>query len=131
MSDSTRGNPAVSDEGGSTAAPPRRAKGTRPTYFDDPAVDQLHAAFLALAAEVSVAYDRIDTLERLLERAGTVARADVEAFQAEPEAAAEREARRTAMIERLLQPFREYREALLEQAARASRGAGPQDESAG
>jgi hypothetical protein len=105
--------------------PPRRAKGNRPYYFDDPAIDQLHAAFLALAAEVSVAYERIDTLERLLERTGTVSRKDVEGFRPEPEAAAERDARRGAMIERLMQPFREYREHLFAKAQHAkSRGEG-------
>ncbi len=31
--------------------PPRRAKGHRPQVFDDPAIDQLHAAFVAMATE--------------------------------------------------------------------------------
>ena len=40
-----------------------RPKGHRPYYFDDPAIDQLHSAVLALAGELAVAFDRIDTLE--------------------------------------------------------------------
>jgi len=34
--------------------------------FDDPAIDQLHAAYVTLATELAVAFERIDTLERLL-----------------------------------------------------------------
>lgn len=97
---------------------PTRAKGPQPQYFDDPAIDQLHAALLALAAELSVAYDRIDTLERLLERSGALQRADIDRFEPDAAAALERAARRDALIARLLRPFREYREQLIERAAR-------------
>jgi len=97
---------------------PTRAKGPQPQYFDDPAIDQLHAALLALAAELSVAYDRIDTLERLLERSGALRRTDIDRFEPDDAAALERAARRDALIARLLQPFREYREQLIERAAR-------------
>ena len=45
---------------------PRDPKGRRAQFYDDPAVDQLWAILLSLTAEVSVAFDRIDTLERLL-----------------------------------------------------------------
>ncbi|MGE0581637.1 MAG: hypothetical protein AB7P31_05855 [Steroidobacteraceae bacterium] len=95
---------------------PTRAKGPLPQYFDDPAIDQLHAALLALAAELSVAYDRIDTLERLLERKGAVARRDIEAFEPDEAALHERAARREALVARLLRPFRDYRDHLVERA---------------
>ena len=39
--------------------PPSRPKGQQPQYFDDPAIDQLHAALLISAIELSVAFDRI------------------------------------------------------------------------
>jgi len=97
---------------------PTRAKGPQPQYFDDPAIDQLHAALLALAGELSVAYDRIDTLERLLERNGALQRADIDRFEPDDAAALERSARREALIARLLRPFREYREQLIERASR-------------
>lgn len=97
---------------------PTRAKGPLPQYFDDPAIDQLHAALLALAAELSVAYDRIDTLERLLERSGALQRAEIESFEPDEAAARERAARREALVARLLRPFREYREQLIERAGK-------------
>lgn len=94
--------------------PPDRPKGHRPDYFDDPAIDQLHAAFVALATELSVAFDRIDTLERLLEARGDITRADIDGFVAGGAVDEARAARRADMAARLLKPFRDYREALLE-----------------
>jgi hypothetical protein len=91
---------------------PRRAKGERPYFFDDPAIDQLHAMFLALSAELSVAYDRIDTLERLLEKKGLVPRADVEAYRPDDAVEGERAARRNEYLQRIFRIFREQREGL-------------------
>ncbi len=100
-------------------SPPSRPKGHRPQVFDDPAIDQLHAAFVALAAELSVAFDRIDTLERLLEQRAGVPRAEIEEFHPDERAAADRAARRADVAERLLRPFRDFRE---DQLARAEHG---------
>ena len=41
---------------------PRKAKGKRPQYFDDPAVDKLHLMLMAVIEELSVSRDRIDTI---------------------------------------------------------------------
>jgi hypothetical protein len=97
--------------------PPRRPKGHRPQVFDEPAIDQLHAAFVALATELSVAFDRIDTLERLLEQRVGVARDEIERFQPDEHASADRAARRADVAERMLRPFRDFRE---DQIARAT-----------
>ena len=59
-------------EGDGAAAPrriPRVPKGKRPTYFD-PATDRLLDMVLALAGEVSVMRDRMETVERLIEKHG-------------------------------------------------------------
>lgn len=98
-------------------SPPRRPKGRRPQVFAEPAIDQLHAAFVALATELAVAFERIDTLERLLEQRAGVSRADIEAFQPDVQATTERAARRADIADRLLRPFRDFRE---EQIARAT-----------
>lgn len=95
---------------------PTRAKGPLPQYFDDPAIDQLHSALLALAAELSVAYDRIDTLERMLERKGALSRTDIDRFEPDEAALQERAARREALVARLLRPFRDYRDHVIERA---------------
>ena len=96
--------------------PPRRSKGHQPYFFDDPAIDQLHAAVLALTSELGVAFDRIDTLERLLERDEKFVRANIDKFVADPPAAEQRAARRADLIGRVLRPFVQYREDLLERA---------------
>jgi hypothetical protein len=96
-----------------TASPPNRPKGHQPVYFDDPAIDQLHAALLSMATELAVALDRIDTLERLLERHAGVTREQIEGFA--PDAAIHAD-----LAARLLKPFRDYRESLFEQAEAAT-----------
>lgn len=96
--------------------PPTRPKGHRPVVFDDPAIDQLHAAYVTLATELAVAFERIDTLERLLERHAGVPREDIEGFEADRAVAESRASRRADLAQRLLRPFREFRE---DQIARA------------
>jgi hypothetical protein len=64
-----------------------------------------------------VAFDRIDTLERLLEQRAGVSRTEIEQFQPDERAAADRAARRADVAERMLRPFRDFRE---DQIARAS-----------
>lgn len=85
----------------------------RPQYFEDPAVDRLHSMCLALAAELSVAYDRIDALERLLESKGVLERAAVDNFLPGEQAESERAARREAFLRRILQTFSDQRDELL------------------
>ena len=46
----------------------RKARGERPYFFADPNVDKVIAMVMGLAGEVAVMRDRLDTLERLLER---------------------------------------------------------------
>lgn len=92
---------------------PESAKRDRPQYFDDPAVDRLHTMCLALAAELSVAYDRIDALERLLEAKGLLQRAEVEQFVPGESAQEERAARREAFLRRILQTFSDQRDELV------------------
>lgn len=68
---------------------PRHAKGARPNFFDDPAIDQMLTFFIELTTEVSVLRDRVNTLERLLEGNGVLRRSDIETYR--PDDAAERE----------------------------------------
>jgi len=84
---------------------PRQSKGRRPHFFDDPAVDQLYAVVVELAAELSVAYERIDTLERLLDAENLVSRARIEGFEADEQVESERMRRREAYLERIFRVF--------------------------
>lgn len=67
-----------------------KAKGHRPQYFDDPALDRMLSMLMALIGEVSVMRERLDTVERLLEAKGTLTRADIEGYVPNREAAFER-----------------------------------------
>ncbi|MCB1623698.1 MAG: hypothetical protein KDI32_03860 [Pseudomonadales bacterium] len=87
-------------------------KGHRPYFFDDPAIDQLHAALLAVTQELSVARERIDTLERVLEQSGHLKRTAIETYRADGAADLERAEQRASLVARVLKPFVDYRENL-------------------
>jgi hypothetical protein len=104
--------PRALPSAGRPAAPPPRLprdpKGRRAQFYSDPAIDQLWAVVASLTAEVSVAFDRLDTVERLLERDGRVTRASIEAFRPDDAAAAERARRREEIIQRVFQVLSQY-----------------------
>lgn len=52
---------------------PRIAKGKRPSFFDDPAVDHLLAMILELASELSATRERLAVLESVMEEQGMLA----------------------------------------------------------
>jgi predicted NAD/FAD-binding protein len=57
-------------------------------YFLIPEVERVLAVTMTIAQELAVARARIDTLERLLERKGLLAQAEVESFEPTPAEAA-------------------------------------------
>ena len=81
---------------------PRVAKGKRPRYFSDPAIDKLHAIVMSLIGELAVTRDRLDALERLLEERGTVSRDDLASYAPDAVAEAERRASRADYIARIM-----------------------------
>jgi hypothetical protein len=97
---------AVSTKPGPLTQPlPRTAKGKRPRYFQDPATDRLQAMVVALMAELSVTRDRLDTFERLIDKAGLLSRARVEAYDPDTAAEIERAQSRAAYIARVMRPL--------------------------
>ncbi len=84
-----------------------RAKGRRPAYFEDPAIDRLLSLAMALTAEVSVLRERLDTVERLLEAKGGLNRADIEAYMPDPAAGQERGEATRAFIARVMRGFQQ------------------------
>lgn len=92
----------MTDSPASTAGLPRIPKGKRPQYFADPATDKLLAMVVSLMSELSVTRDRLDSVERLLERHGVFPQAEIETFQPGEEAAAARAQRRAAATARIL-----------------------------
>jgi hypothetical protein len=81
----------------------RTAKGERPRNFSDPAIEKVLGIALSLASEVSVLRDRLDTLERLIERHGLFARAAIDDYEPSMAETAERSARRMEYLGRVLQ----------------------------
>lgn len=94
------------------AASVKRAKGKRPEYFDDPATDRLMSIVLALAGEVSVLRQRLDTVERLLEAGGALNRADIDAYVPDSEAGTERGLATRAYIARIMRGVTQAMEAM-------------------
>lgn len=84
----------------------RRAKGARPYFFDDPSVDKVLAIVMALAGEVSVLRDRLDSVVRLAERKGVLSPEDLEAFVPDAALRAERDAWREEFLNRILRIVR-------------------------
>ncbi len=57
------------------------ASGRRPEFTGDPLLEHLFAMNLALVTELSVTRERLDSLERLLERAAILPRQQIESFE--------------------------------------------------
>ncbi len=89
-----------------------KAKGKRPAYFDDPALDRILSMLTALVGEVSVLRERLDTIERLLEAKGTISRADIESYAPDTQAGVERGVATRAYIARILRGVQQDMEAL-------------------
>lgn len=89
-----------------------RAKGKRPEFFNDPAVDRLYSLTLALAAELSATRERLDTVERLLEAGGNLRREDVETYSPDAAASDERGEATRAYIARIMRGFQQEVEAM-------------------
>lgn len=102
----------------------RHAKGKRPQYFADPATDKLLKMVLTLSQELSVALERIDTLECLLSAHSNVSRDEIESFKPDEATKARRDASRAQMIERLFQPSRAEYDALTEKDASNTKSGG-------
>jgi hypothetical protein len=89
-----------------------KPKGRRPEFFEDPATERLMSLAMALAGEVSVLRERLDTLERLLESTGTVKREDIETYTPDRDAAQERGEATRAFIARVMRGFQQEVEAM-------------------
>ena len=79
----------------------RTAKGKRPQYFSDPALDKLLAIVVSLISEVSVVRDRLDTVELLIEKGKLFSRDDIETFEPSEEERTARDERRAEYLDRV------------------------------
>lgn len=89
-----------------------KSKGKRPFFLQDPDVERLMTIVMALAQEVAVVRERLDTVERLLDAKGTVTREAIETFAPDTAAAAARGAWTQEYLARILRVLQQDREAL-------------------
>jgi hypothetical protein len=89
-----------------------KAKGKRPWFLEDADVERVMNITLVLMQEVSVLRERLDTVERLLERDGKLSKAAIETFEPTKEQAAERGAWTQEYIARVLRILQQDREAI-------------------
>tara|TARA_B100000686_G_scaffold336359_1_gene406135 strand:+ start:47 stop:613 length:567 start_codon:yes stop_codon:yes gene_type:complete len=80
----------------------RTAKGRRPYFFDDPNIDKLLAMIMALAGEVSVMRERLDTHERLATKKKFASHQAIEDYDPDNIAEAFRSQWRSEFIARVL-----------------------------
>jgi len=79
----------------------REAKGKRPHFYQDPALDQMMSMIMVLAGEVSVLADQLDSTHRVLAKHGIDAALEIATLEFDDEALQQREGRRQAMLERM------------------------------
>ena len=83
---------------------PRSAKGPRPAFFaGEPGADQLLGMLMAVASEVAVLRERMDTVEQIAAARGISLAADIEAFEPTIADRERREAWRQQYMQRVLQ----------------------------
>lgn len=95
-----------------TTVLPARPRGERPRYFEETAIDKVLGIVLALAGEVAVLRDRLDTAERLAAQGMPATRANIEAFAPDEAVRTERDAWRDGFLDVVLRPIHQEREAL-------------------
>jgi hypothetical protein len=96
------------------------SQGKRPYFFDNPDIDRLLTIVWAIAGELAVARERIDTLERVLARHRLLDRAEIESFSPSAEEAAERGRLQVEYIARLLRILQQEADTLARGASEAS-----------
>ena len=93
-----------------------KAKGKRPQYFEDSAIDRTLSILMALVGEVSVLRERLDTVERLLDAKGSISRADIDTYEPDRDAGHERGMLTREYIARIMRGVQQDMEALDELA---------------
>jgi hypothetical protein len=82
-----------------TAQPRREVPGI------DPAVARLSEMLVAVLSELTVTRERLDTVERLIERHGVFKQSEIESFQPDAEAEAARTGIRKRQIQKAMRPL--------------------------
>lgn len=89
-----------------------KPKGKRPFFLKDPDVERIMAITMAVAQELAVMRERLDTVERLLERDGNVTQDSIENFTPTTSEAETRGAWTQEYLARILRIYQQDIEAL-------------------
>lgn len=89
-----------------------KAKGGRPYFFENPAVERVLNITMAVAGEVAVLRERMDSIERLLEAKGVLSREAIDAYVPDDTAAAQRQQWHAEYIARILRIVQQELEAM-------------------
>ncbi len=89
-----------------------KSKGGRPYFFNDPAVERVLNIAMAVATEVAVVRERMDTIERLLEQKGILQQSEIEAFVPTDEQAEERQLWHTRYAARIMRIVQQEADAI-------------------
>lgn len=90
----------------------QRARGERPQYFEDPAIDKVLSITMALAGEFAVLRERMDSIERLLESGRPLTREALDAYVPDASERGERDAWRDRFLDVILRVVHQEQEDL-------------------
>ena len=89
-----------------------KAKGKRPYFLDNPEVERVMNITMAVAMEVGVMHERLDTIERLLAKKGILNATEIDAFEPNNEEVIARQLWHARYIARVLRIVQQELEAL-------------------
>ena len=93
-----------------------KAKGKRPQFLESSETERLMSILMAVAGELAVTRERLDTVERILESKGIMNAQDIESFEPSKEQAEERAVMQQEYIARILRIVQQEKESLEQQA---------------
>ena len=97
---------------------PKKGKGSRPDYHDDPGLDAVISTLMTVTSELWVLRERVMTLEAVLADRRAIEPGAVDGYHAAGEDAAERMGAAQAFIARVLRVFYEWREEIVAEESR-------------
>jgi pantoate kinase len=89
-----------------------KAKGKRPYFLKNPEVERVMNITMAVAMELGVMHERLDTIERLLAKKNILQSSEIEAFEPNNEEIIERQLWHARYIARVLRIVQQELEAL-------------------
>ena len=97
---------------------PKKGKGSRPDYHDDPGLDAVISTLMTVTSELWVLRERVMTLEAVLADRRAIEPGAVDGYHVAGEDAAERMDAAQAFIARVLRVFYEWREEIVAEESR-------------